>query len=286
MNSSAGTIDSVQPRPIQQAFTEISSLAKRLRSAHSRGRNALFVVGAGVSSDAGIPLMTELLKHLRSLIEARGGAPELAEVNTLLKRSIQGRSRSDIALLFSALQDAPDKNHLVRKIWSQFCGDLMAGGVVVPAVSQGGSLLLRDPTTAHRWIASMCLDFGAQCLSLNFDGLTRRAINQRLEGQKRNERCVLLDDSAKIASFFGRDKMDPRLWGVLKLRGDIFYAVCETSGCPLQMVETAVYELSGEVDPDHQDGSAYLSCPECFNERNCRSHFQATTSRSRKVKTF
>jgi len=119
----------------------------------------------------------------------------------------------------------------------------------------------------------MSLDFGAQCLSLNFDGLTRRAINQRLEGQKRDERCVILDDSTKITSFFGRDKMDPRLWGVLKLRGDIFYAVCETSGCPLQMVETAVYELSGEVDPDHQDGPTYLSCPKCFNERNLQISF-------------
>ena len=147
----------------------------------------------------------------------------------------------------------------------------MAGRIAGPA-GQSGSLLHRDPTIAHRWIASMCLDFSAQCLSLNFDGLTRAAVQTLLSERKCDERCVILDSRPKIATFFGRDSLHPRLRGVMKLRGDIFYAVCETSGCPLQGKETPVYELSRGSDSDRTSTPA-LACPECSKERNLQISF-------------
>ena len=117
----------MKPKMLQEADEELRLLAEHLVSASKRGRNPLFVIGAGVSNAAGIPLMKGLMEHLGGLIDARAEGQELTEIRSLLERSKVTRSRSSIALLFSALQEPGGQSEVVREVWSQFCRDLMAG---------------------------------------------------------------------------------------------------------------------------------------------------------------
>lgn len=272
-----------EPKAVADASEEIADLARCVCYAYGRGRRPLVLIGAGVSSAARIPLMDDLLQHLCGLIEPRKG--ELRETYSLLEGAKQSRARSSLALLFSALQEAPPAARRVREVWSRFCLDLVNGSIPVGtahaipsinehATAQASSLFARAPTRAHEWVAKMCLDFGAQCVSLNFDGLTRKAISNELAKRKPSERCVVLDSASKIISFFGREpSASPLLRGVLKLRGDIFYASCETSGCPLQSRETPVYELSAQPESDNRSADMLLACPECAEERNLQISF-------------
>lgn len=264
----------------EKATSCLDSLAEKILKARRYGRYPLFVIGAGISRSAGVPLMPDLLTHLTYLTKSPQNLNDegIEKIDELCQRSQKTRSRSDIAMLFSALQETRSDQREVKALWTKFCQQFLNGDILLQDQQSGaGSILLRDPTQAHSWIASMCLDYKARCLSLNFDGLTRKAINHLINKRKSknalapHDKCVILDSPQKLASFFGRDPERRRLCSVFKLRGDIFYAVCQTSGCPLENTRTPIYALSS---PETSVGAEKLIlCPECEEARNLQIAF-------------
>jgi len=262
------------------AERRIGDLSELLISGNQRGKYPLFIIGAGVSRDAGVPMMTDMLQHLLVLISktSRTGqnAAEqtLAELSNYCDQAKLTGNRSDMSVLFLALQES--RSALNRSIWNQFCGDFISGRIAIgrqPSFTPR-SIFDLEPTTSHDWVADMCVDMRARCVSLNFDGLTRKALDKRLKQTK--AKAVILDSSRKIRRFYGRASEgsgDTRLRDIIKLRGDIFYAICRTSGCPLERERIPIYDLPRIKSTSDPVADTPLICPECDSTRELQISF-------------
>jgi len=102
----------------------------------------------------------------------------------------------------------------------------------------------------------MVLKYGAYVVSLNFDGLTTKALQQQAEG-----RAISLHTAEEILNyfcatrFFHAEFQEPPP-AVIKVRGDVFYARCTQVGCPWSTVEYPIDRLALE-------GTQQLRCPHC-----------------------
>lgn len=257
----------------------IRDLSTKIIEGYTRGRYPLFFIGAGVSRAARVPMMSDMLMHLLGLVKKieRPKLPtEIQSFSELLEYCSQAtrtNSRSDISVLFGALQDSTSSSN--RALWNQFCSDFVSGRIPISNDLPSNQFLLDlEPTDSHKWIARMCADFRARCVSLNFDGLTRKALDQELEKRKEKAKAVILDSSEKIQRFYGRAperEGENGLRGIIKLRGDVFYAVCQTSGCPLERERIPIYEMrKGVMDPEVD---VLLKCPECHSARGLQISF-------------
>ncbi|MGH8609867.1 MAG: hypothetical protein ACREX9_21395, partial [Gammaproteobacteria bacterium] len=255
----------------------LNSYCRKLHDGYKRGRAPLIIVGAGVSRPppAEIPLMEDLLDHIIGLTSQEDPADEVVK---LCDRAKTTRNRSDVAILFGALQNPLTDLAVARRVWKQFCDDFLSRKVKCGGqdLNESSIKLRPEPTEAHRWIAEMCVTYGARCLSVNFDGLTRRAIDGHVG---RDGKGVILDTQRKIDNFFARAPHPGNgkpLYAVFKVRGDIFYAKCQTSGCPLESDETPVYDLDSYAKKSgdgRSSSGSLLGCPECGEPRTLQIGF-------------
>ena len=123
-----------------------------------------------------------------------------------------------------------------------------------------------EPTEVHSIIANDLISQKAYCLSLNFDGLTIKAVKQ----EEKNPAIITIDE--ECSNYFTAH--DIKLIPVFKLRGDIFYAVCRTDGCPLYGKETPVYTLLHQKDntttkniDNLTESKEKLKCFSCAEQR-------------------
>jgi NAD-dependent SIR2 family protein deacetylase len=214
------------------------------------GKLPLFVLGAGVSKGV-VPLLSDIAWWLKRELEkpALGGAG--AWVANHAAAIVQGpASRRQGAELFSALQD---RSGPFLPIWKKFSKGFLIGGLEFDAGFKFPGLCSPDvaPTKSHRILAEMLVDRSAHVLSLNFDGLTRKAVN--LAGSP----CAALHNKKNIYTYFTAptDAFTP---AIIKIRGDVFYALCTNPACPLSEAPYPIDRLqSSSADPSEP------KCPDC-----------------------
>ena len=238
-----------KPRPrTAQASPLDGTRLDQLRQLVSVGRIPVVVVGAGVSQGVGGPSMMDMHSHLLGLLKPkkanlRDKEPhaDLTTAISLLESLTQeepSTPRSLAVRLYKILQTSTNKT--VRSTWRRFGLSLLFG---MPTASRGKQEKSRTlwtlPTSnAHKWVAQLASrSHGVLILSLNFDGLTRKALEEA--GQ---EARVLLSQ-AEILRFFASRTSAKRIIPVVKMRGDIFHIACENPTCPEYRKQIPIYEL-------------------------------------------
>jgi HD domain len=257
-----------------------------------RFRRPLFVIGSGVSLQSGAPGMPSVFRHLqRSLQKARETkiaddhrevVEETARIAAAIASGVAHRPLA--ARLFGELQDS--RVPILREVWDTFCSSFLEGELSVdldPPVKTKpiGDL---EPTKTHRILARFYEQINALALSFNFDGLTHQALQQHFVDRS-DDQVYILDDPSKIQEFYGRESGGPRSWAVWKIRGDVFFAICQTSGCPSKDRPTPVYELRRRLRArkDQPTGSASLACTECGLQRSLRISFPGLEQKERET---
>ncbi len=149
-------------------------------------------------------------------------------------------------------------------MWSDFARDFLSGQIPATGDHAGLSLLERPPTSFHKLVAEWICTDKAVAVSVNFDGLTRKAVRERLNST--DAKCVILSSGAHVENFFLRDHSSTPLFPVIKVWGDVFHATCKRDGCPEAGQQLPVYDIS------YERGDA-LACPECGQPRALQIYF-------------
>jgi len=271
------------PIPTVEKYSFSDEHVKQLEAAFRRPpRRPLFVIGSGVSLGCGVPSMKKVFVYLQNELSQK---TRYANDKPQQRRIIQATERLSESLakgpgyrpmaakLFGELQDS--KVRFLADVWDNFCLAFLSGRVdSQEPVGSKRPLDLHEPSIAHRSIARLYETANAACLSFNFDGLTRIALQKQFAGT--SDKVFILDGWAKIRDFYGRNPDGSRCYPIFKVRGDIFYAVCKTSGCPAQEKPTPVYEFlidgATHKDPDKR-AKTLIACPECKTQRSLRISF-------------
>jgi HD superfamily phosphohydrolase len=264
--------------PPHQQYSFSSEQIKILEGIFKRpARHPLFVIGSGVSLDCGVPSMKNVFLYLQAELTKRNKYPAQAQDQRIVEATLRLASslasgpgyRPMAARLFGELQDS--KVQLLSTVWDEFCLAFLSGRIDSSGAPKAtGSLV---PSKAHESIARLYDSAGALCLSFNFDGLTKAALQKHFS--VKGEKVFILDGWEKIREFYGRDPGGPRCHPIFKVRGDIFYAACKTSGCPAQGKPTPVYEFRTDTPYKDSDkwAKAVIACPECKAQRSLRISF-------------
>lgn len=224
---------------------------KRIRT----WKSPLFIIGAGVSS-ARVPMMSDIFDFFKHKI------PESPSHETLKRLrqyclQLQEGAHSDVRAVashfFSILQNPRFPE--VQSLWKEFSASFITGKLL----GQSDPIWKLDPTEFHRLVAKEVVRtyLPAYCISLNYDGLTTKAILE--EATHKNWREAksalfpvrILSLPSEIDAFFLGDteSKDQPLFPVIKLKGDIFYATCRYARCKSYQKQTAVYEFFLEQSP-------------------------------------
>ncbi len=155
---------------------ELAQIQESLRQDAVEGRSPLFILGAGISAHR-VPLLSDLGEWFLGPLSRTTLPEDLTWVRGCAKNLADGNaSRRDAADFFSLLQsDTPP----FEGLWSQFSSSFLLSGFRVSGWSTKFSGILSDqltPSPAHEVLAQAVTNAKAYVLSLNFDGLTHRAM--------------------------------------------------------------------------------------------------------------
>ena len=296
--------DSIDEPEAEAIYTLTLEQAEKLKGAFANPhRRPLFIVGSGISLASGVPSMKAVFSYLSRELggdsQNAGGtatgadstpendvkkaqsqpfpSPEPTDTLTLksCKRLAHALAngpgyRPMAARLFGESQDS--SNPTLADTWRRFCVSLLSGELAETRKLTPAPIPYLKTSEAHKTIASLYQPTGAICLSFNFDGLTKKA----LEFAYPKSKIFILDTAKTIRDFYGRARDTVDSVPLLKIRGDIFYAVCRTSGCPAREVATPLYDLPKGSKPGKDLKSwarQLLSCPECDQQRSLRISF-------------
>lgn len=259
-----------------------------------RLRRPLFVIGSGLSCGQGVPGMRAVFSYLEERLckpdvfpegETQGKKTEKAiieEAQNLAKLLlVPSRSyRPTASRFFAELQDS--RVRALRTVWQDFCEAFVAGQLV-----NSKPIWDLKPSDSHQKIAELCRFNRAVCLSFNFDGLMQDALQSELDKLPHNllRKAFILDSAEKIQRFYARDEISSGCSGVLKIRGDVFYAICGTSGCPSAGRWAAVYEFKkkGTNKDPRKRAKEILECSECGARRSLRISFPGIQEKEREA---
>jgi NAD-dependent SIR2 family protein deacetylase len=244
-----------EPKPLES--DGLGELAKAVQEGLLYARVPLFVIGAGVSAEV-VPLLRDIGSWLHSKLDELQKERKipfrydwvLAHASAVSRNAA---TRRQAAELFSVLQSRVEP---FKSIWETFSRNFLVGPLEIPQSrwEKGFVGLCNEgikPTPAHREIAEMLRRNRAYAVSLNFDGLTRRALTMD------NQAGLSLHTEAEVRNYFsaGTKEFFP---AVFKVRGDVFFARCENELCP---------QHEGEYPLDHllatQGAQDPLLCPAC-----------------------
>jgi NAD-dependent SIR2 family protein deacetylase len=228
----------------------MATVIDRIRQQRIFGKVPLFILGAGVSKGV-VPLLSDIAWWLKQNLNKAGAAPDISWVTEHAEAIVKGQaSRRQGAELFSALQD---RNGPFISIWRDFSKGLLVGELNFDNGFRFSGLCSPNvqPTTSHRILADLLMERSAYVLSLNFDGLTRKAVNIA------KSPCAVLHNKKNIYTYFSAltGVFTP---AVIKIRGDVFYALCTNPACPLS-------EAPYPIDRLHASSGnpSDLKCPDC-----------------------
>ena len=259
-----------------------------LMNTWKQGRRVLVVLGAGASAAAGIPRMPEVFSalqraiddQLRDLKENSPRKVSQVEETVLLSRidelrewlvslSRGGAPRSIAAMALGMMQRAHESASqgllpdLLHRAWMSFSNDFIAN---VARKTQ--------PTKAHRLVAKWALKGGADIISVNFDGLTHRALQKLLDETSTNGSAVVLSEPREISKYFLGDHTAGTFPGtllpVIKIWGDVFHAVCTNTQCPQSGIRAPIFRLWDESKEREFQGAP---CPDCRSPRQLQIFF-------------
>jgi NAD-dependent SIR2 family protein deacetylase len=264
-NLGAGTTEALaHPNEFDQSSITaeekmVEALCNRLRVVRTSGKVPLFVLGAGISADR-VPLLKDIADWFLTV----EGMPETerpgdSRLNDRLMSFLKGlsvgdASRADVAELFSTLQWT--SNCKYSKLWRRFSKAFLMGPQPkehIPSLKIGSDkkefigLLKAKSTNAHRSLAEMLCTQEAHLFSLNFDGLTVKALIDKCD------KGIALHTRQQVRAYFSATEGD-FVPSVIKVRGDVFYATCAEPACPASNEEHPLDRLS-----DHKE----LMCPAC-----------------------
>jgi hypothetical protein len=229
---------------------EAQKWAQELRAERVRGRLPMFVLGAGVSYGV-VPLLKDIGAWF---VQQLPNDDQHKKAHSLAQNLATGKaSRGEVAELFSLLQSEKEES---REIWRRFSEAFLLGSY--PKIKMGdhgqtpfNGLLKADPSQGHRRLATLAADHAAWVLSLNFDGLTVKAL---IDGGAAG---VALHSAEDVRRYFSALDASKSIPAVIKVRGDVFYARCDNPLCPAAASEQALDRL--KRDPAQSD----LRCPSC-----------------------
>jgi NAD-dependent SIR2 family protein deacetylase len=203
-------------------------LAERVRRGQIEGRVPLFIIGSGISAKR-IPLLADIGRWFVDKLEHTKLPAHLSWMAEYAERLAMDRaSRREAAEFFSLLQS---DFRPISEIWSAFSHSFLTTGFPVEGWKKrfpGISSTSVKPSPAHNVLARAIKTWKAQVISLNFDGLTQRALLNLCQNG------VVLHSVDEIIKYYSADT-DRFVPSVIKIRGDVFYALCSGKYCPLNL---------------------------------------------------
>lgn len=270
--------------PVPSQVGDVEACRQALGTNMVLGRVPLIVIGSGVSAGAGVPTMRDihgyLRKKLRSCADSntKHTADELLGV---LERQEQS-PRSVQVRLYHLLQTVEEAQ--IRDLWKQFGTDLLDGKI---APDKPKKLSKIEPSAIHHWAAELAIARRALLVSLNYDGLSARAVNDIVTRSTRSFRAArILSSASDISQYFAgqqrrrRTRLDPidRSVPIIKFRGDVFHAVCDNARCPESARPAPLYDL---IRP--QAANRSLACPSCGSTRDLQLSFPGVFGKEREI---
>lgn len=217
---------------------KILEMKQEIQKGRRLWRVPLFILGAGVSAEK-VWTMYKILDMLGQSLKQHEDF-DLAWEAERIANDIFYQSRAVASKLFGTLQEKGK----YKTIWSDFTKKFL----------EEGQIWVQEPTHLHYDIAEQVVSepIPALVLSINYDGLTAKAIKKRAR-LKNNEQvrnkvdlfypCRILSSADDIEKWFSRDVKVSNFYPLIKLRGDIFNAVCENEECRLFGQRTPIYEI-------------------------------------------
>lgn len=243
----------------------LAEMEKQVNKYRKAGRCPLFVLGAGISATK-VPVMKEIFEELEKSLKLF--AESCTENN--LRRKIDAvsddayrlandslyQSRAVASKFFGILQQQEE----CKGIWKSFTADFLMG------LKGRDPIWDLKPTSFHSYVAKQIVtkSVPAVCLSLNYDGLTAKAIvaeAKRMTPAKEFGTldplypCRILTTAEEIQNYYHRNAYHLTdascFYPLIKLRGDIFNAVCDNEECKHFGQRTPLYEIehpAGETE--------------------------------------
>jgi NAD-dependent SIR2 family protein deacetylase len=229
----------------------------RLISQLKYDRFPLFVLGAGISKGV-VPLLSEIGTWLLNELPN-------SNINDALNRvrkhttalSENNANRRQVAELFSTIQEI---NTQYESIWNKFSQGFIRDRLEIKDQPFEG-LCNVNPSPAHYDLAEILSNFKCYIMSLNFDGLTYKALKEiRLKNDDSTKKGALVVHSAEEAYQYFTATSKDFLPVIFKVRGDVFYACCTEPACPMYKTQ---YPLDRSFP--QEPISDLLKCPICSN---------------------
>ncbi len=272
------------PTDIQNApdaKRELQRATDLLLETWSQGRRVLVVLGAGASVEAGIPRMNEVFLQLEEklqklVVEVENKGADREELLLRLRElkgwfsslARQGAPRSIAAMALGMMQRAHETapqgelSKLLHREWIAFSNEFIREVATK-----------KKPTKIHQKVAEWAVSGGADLVSVNFDGLTRRALQSVLDKASPKGSAVVLSEPNEISRYFLGDRIHnddaPSLVPVIKIWGDVFHAVCTNKQCPQSGIRAPIFRLRGEGGK----GTGETLCPDCGSQRQLQIFF-------------
>jgi len=241
------------------ALSTLELVFNRVRNEEIMGRIPLFVLGAGISSNV-VPFLSQIGAWLYEKVTQLDPPADRWIVDHISAIKNDKATRRQAAELFSLVQaekTLSEQNY--SDIWKEFSKNFMLEGLEINANGErirfpGIRTEEVHPTTAHKSIAEFVRAKHAYVLSLNFDGLTHKALIE--DGNP----GIVLHTAHQVESYFCADTRN-YVPAVIKVRGDVFFARCEIASCPLSIEEYP-------IDRINVSGTApkRLLCPVCAQD--------------------
>ena len=283
-----------------EKFEELDNYIEKQRKF---GKIPLFVIGAGVSYSK-VATMNRIFERLKELLDEflkkselqNGKVKKSAEyalnlVNVLLESKSSRLAES--SHFFSILQEEL-KEHIWKRFTKEFIKNPKLDGASNPT-----PIYELTPTDFHMYVAEQIVKRKppAICVSINYDGLTARAVQKKaieehkVKMDKSTQKKKLyparvLSSPEDIDNFYRNPERDDKIYPVIKLKGDIFYAKCKRNGCEFARDRIPIYKYYPENVAKSLDRENILRCPECESEMELELDFpgkQKKEEESRKM---
>lgn len=240
---------------------KLKELVEYLLKERKKGKIPLIVAGAGASakdvsvkpkarsdnrengapvndiiySQQGLPCLSEMILKLIELIKTYGEQSESSEVQELLRlckdvnHNLDNVNREWLSKVFSLLEKSTDKE--TRNIWENYCTWFFFECIEYDnnGKTEKCGALNTYTSKASKEIAKMYDNFGAICLSANFDNY----IDFALSDVQGNRKGIPIFDSTLAEKYFKRNrrgeidfKEPPYNRCVLHANGDVFWLYC------------------------------------------------------------
>jgi HD superfamily phosphohydrolase len=179
----------------------------------------------------------------------------------------------------------------LSQLWRDFSHDFVSGQITPTGsnfvATEQQPIFFRDPTDFHQIVAKLVIARQAVAVSVNFDGLTRKAIRKEFERERVKCDCVVLTSPSHLDGYYLGESpaYAQKVVSVIKVWGNVFHAVCQNPRCPEATNQVAIYNLdTGKRHKVRKEEIAEsLVCPECHTPRQLQVFFPGYQEKERQT---